>query len=137
MNSNKNRKDWFAIIFTVAGVVFTLCMLTLLKPCGPKDDGTFMHCHDAGMALTVIALLMTAAGAAAAFTKGVVRKLLPCAEIILGALALLVPGRIISLCMMPDMRCRAVMKPGALVFAVIMILIAAADLAAGLIRKSK
>ena len=91
-----------------------------------------MHCHQAGQALFVIACVMVFL--AVCHTVIVSRGLrlgLDLALTALAVLALWVPGNLIPLCMMPDMRCRMIMKPGSMVFAVLIIIGAAADAAAG------
>ena len=100
--------------------------LTFLQPCAAHDDGSWMNCHWAGRVLVCIGVLLVLL----AILKCIVgapgmKRGLALATAPVALLAILVPGPVISLCMMDTMRCRAVMRPGALVFG---ILIAAASL---------
>ena len=134
----ENRKiTWTVWLQILIGAVFTIGMLTFLKPCGPKEDGTWMNCHYAGQALLAAAAVMLIVGLAGIAVRRRTGKIcLAAAQIVLAILVFAVPGQI-GLCMMPEMRCRAVMRPGASVFAVLMILCAAAELALNLRRSMK
>ncbi len=118
-------------IITLAVSAFFLAgMLSFLKPCGPKEDGTWMHCHEAGRGLLILAAVLTLL----ALLRFVLKKGLPrlAPDILSVAVciaAMLLPGTFVSLCMMPDMRCRAVMQPGALVFSAVLLVLAGLDLA--------
>lgn len=121
-----DRAGSFNYIFL--GLLFAVCMKTVLKACGPMEDGTFMHCHTAEQSLFILALVIAAVGVVSLFAKGALRKAAALAEFILAFAGLLVPGTLVSLCMMPDMRCRSVMRPGALVFCVLVIAASAIDI---------
>ena len=47
------------ILPAVLSVLFLMGILFVFHPCGPKEDGTWMSCHWAGVAETVCAALMT------------------------------------------------------------------------------
>ena len=127
MYQETNKKSVTAILVLIVSFLFFAAMLTVLSPCGPKEDGTFMSCHYAGRALRILSGAAVVVAAAAFFRKELARL----ADIVLALLGLaviVIPGGVIHLCMMPEMKCRAVMKPGAIVFAVLLIAAAAADL---------
>ena len=113
-----------ALLQLIVSAVFLIGMLTFLAPCGPKDDGSFMSCHYAGLALTILAVCMTVLSLIALFLKQRAgRMILSVINIVPAVAALIIPGTVIGLCMMPEMRCRAVMRPGSIVFSVLIILI--------------
>ena len=87
-----------------------------------------MNCHRAALAVAGAAGLMTAAAAARVFFGRTVRIVLDAALIGLSTLSALIPGRIITLCMMPDMRCRRIFAPCVAVLAVLTVACAAADI---------
>ena len=96
----------------IAGIILTAGVLTVFRACGPKEDGTFMHCHtvqtDAALLgvttviLALIAMLVKNRRLAAA---------LHLAAAVLALTAILLPGTILPMCMMNTMRCHSVMKP--------------------------
>lgn len=106
---------------------------TVFAPCAPKEDGSWMSCHWAGRAVAGTAAVLTLLAA--------LRLLVPRARLGLdlamlptAALALLLPGHLIGLCMMPDMRCRSVMLPAVTVLSILIAAAAAMDL---LLRRGK
>ena len=86
---------------------------TVLGPC-VHEDGSFGACHWAGRALFGISLLLSAQSICAlffSFRNQAVAKGLFLAMALTGAVALFIPGPLISLCTMASMRCRALMRP--------------------------
>ena len=127
------------IVLLVINVLFLLGMLFWFGPCDHvKEDGSFMNCHWAGVVLAGIAAVMTVIALAhllipdAGMKAGLSAALVPCS-----VFAFIVPGNLISLCMMNTMRCRAVMTPAAIVCPVLVIIAAAADIVVQLRRKAK
>lgn len=126
----KNRRIGAAdLLLLCVSAVFFIGMLTVFGPCGPKEDGTWMTCHWAGQAVAGIAavLLCLAAAHGIAGDPGV-KAGLSIAIIPLSALAIVIPGNLIGMCMMDTMRCHAVMKPAVLLCSALMILSAGFDL---------
>lgn len=116
------------IVLAVLCAVLLVGMLTFLRPCGPKEDGSWMTCHWAGQALTGAAGALFVLSAVRLFVSAPVKQGLDIAAAVLSVLAICIPGSLIDLCMMADMHCRAVMRPGVTVLAILIILTAAADL---------
>jgi len=101
-----------------------------VHPCGPMEDGTWMHCHWAGVAVSVCAgilLLFSALHLAIRKYRG--KMVLDVLMILAAFAAAVIPGNLIQMCMMRTMRCWAVMRPGAIAFAGLTILAAVFDLA--------
>ena len=117
------------ILLLILSSALLLGVLTVFAPCGPKEDGGWMTCHWAGNAVAGVAAALTAC-AVARILVGKARFGLDFAMIAMAALATQLPGRLIPLCMMADMRCRAVMKPAATVCAVLIIAAALWDILA-------
>ena len=131
----KQNTSWIFAVQLIISAVFFIGMLTFLKPCGPKEDGTFMSCHYAGTALIILAAGMLAVSLLGLFLKdSTARTAAGVLQVILSVFVLIIPGTVIGLCMVPEMHCRAVMRPGSIVCAVLMIL---AGLASILISRRK
>lgn len=116
------------IILLVLGALFLIGLLTFLKPCGPKDDGSWMICHWAGNAAAGVAGALLALAVVRLFVSAKVKLGLDITAIVLSVLSICIPGHLIGLCMMADMRCRAVMAPGVTVLSVLTVIAAAADI---------
>lgn len=127
------------IVLLVINVLFLLGMLFWFGPCDHvKEDGSFMNCHWAGVVLAGTAAVMTVISLAhllipdTGMKAGLSAALVPCS-----VFAFLVPGNLISLCMMNTMRCRSVMMPAAMVCSALVVIAAAVDIAVQLRRKAK
>lgn len=127
------------IVLLVINVLFLLGMLFWFGPCDHvKEDGSFMNCHWAGVVLAGTAAVMTVISLAhllipdTGMKAGLSAALVPCS-----VFAFLVPGNLISLCMMNTMRCRSVMTPAAMVCSALVVIAAAVDIAVQLRRKAK
>lgn len=127
------------IVLLVISVLFFIGMLLWFGPCDHvKDDGSFMNCHWAGVILAGIAAVTAVISLAHFFIPDNRMKAgLSAALIPISIFACIVPGNLISLCMMSEMRCRAVMTPAAIVCAILIIIASAADIAVQLRRSSK
>ena len=117
------------IALLVLCAVLFIGTLTFLAPCGPKEDGAWMTCHWAGQtSIALAAVLLTLAVMHAAVPMGGAKLGIDLAVLPAAVLASQIPGHVIGLCMMETMRCRAVMRPGVAVFAVLIAAAAAWDL---------
>ena len=126
----KQKINGFDVILFSLSALLLLGVLTVFAPCGAKEDGGWMTCHWAGNAVAGAAAVLTALAVMRIFAKdGKAQSWLSAAMIPTALLAALIPGRLIALCMMPSMRCRAVMSPAVTVLSVLIIAIAAMDVA--------
>ena len=117
------------VLLTVLGLAFLLGSVLVFHPCGPKEDGSWMNCHWAGVAVSLCAAAVTVLAAVRLFVPGRrVRQVLSGLTIPFSLAAAVIPGNVIHLCMMADMRCRALMRPAAIIFAVLCIAAAAWDI---------
>ena len=118
-----------AILFVLSAALFA-GVLTVFAPCGAKEDGGWMTCHWAGNAVAGVAAVLTALAIMRLFVKDTKARLgLSAAMITAALLSALFPGRLISLCMMPSMRCRTVMSPAVTVLSILIIAAASIDIA--------
>ena len=102
----------FNIIQLVAAATVAAGVMTIFSACGAKEDGTWMNCHSAQMIVFGLGTAMTAVSAFMLLLKNkALRFLLGLADIALAVVCMAVPGKIIPMCMMADMRCYTVMKP--------------------------
>ncbi len=125
--------DCLLLIF---GIIFLVGIRTVFAPCGPKEDGSWMTCHWAGQALTGTAAVLLVLALVHLLLRDRGMKVgLDVGIAVVAVFSALLPGKLIGLCMMPDMRCHQLMVPGATVCAVLMVLAAVLDI--GLRRKKE
>lgn len=136
MEKKKRKIGATDIAFLLVSAVFLVGILTFFKPCGPKDDGSFMTCHWAGNAVAgTAAVLVIIAIAHLVVSDAKIKTGLSIAAIPVAVLAAVIPGNLIKLCMMDTMRCHAVMHPAAVVTAVLVMIVAVIDLVVNQKRK--
>ena len=110
-------------LFTEA-LLLTIGTRTFLSPCKePKEDGSWMYCHYAGTVVFGLAVVMFIMSVlfllekSSEAKKGTALSMLPCA-----VLAVLIPQRVIPLCMMENMRCHTVFKPAVRILGILILI---------------
>ncbi len=105
--------EWGLLLLSV---LLTAGVRLIFHACGPKEDGTFMMCHQAeqavfaaGIVLCLLSILILVS------RKPGIKALLSCTAVLTAAAVMLIPGTLIHLCMMPQMRCRVLMRPSVMV----------------------
>lgn len=126
------KKARFGITDTalvLVSAVFLLGILFVFSPCGPTEAGSWMSCHWAGNAVTSLAVVLTVLSLAhLALSDGRMKMGIAISMIPVSALTCLMPGKVIGLCMMNTMRCRAVMAPATVACGAVMMVLAVADI---------
>ena len=131
----KNTIGITDIILIIISAVFLIGIRTFFSPCGPKDDGSWMTCHWAGQAISgIAAVILVIAVCHAIFKDPGTKTGLSIAIVPLSLFAAVLPGNLIGLCMMNDMRCHSMMRTDTVIFSVLLILISIADI---LVQKKK
>ncbi len=136
MSSQKNFRV-LDLIFAILNILFFLGAIFVFHPCGPKDDGTWMTCHWAGNAISLMGAFGTILSIINIFVKNETKLGLYIANIVIFIGTILIPGTLINLCMMSDMRCNAITKPCTIVFSIIIILFAVINLITILANQKK
>jgi hypothetical protein len=116
-------KKLISSVIGIAGICLLAASLSL--QCSPKDDGTYMNCHRANITVAVISCVIAIIGIVLPLLRNTLhRRILLAVSAIASILCTLVPGVIISLCMMPQMTCRAVFRPFTIAFSCVIFLFA-------------
>ena len=117
------------ILMLAMGVLYFALIHAVFYPCDPLADGTFMSCHWAHQAISGCALALFALSVFHLILKNKGIKIgLDIAAIVIALLAMGIPGKLINLCMMPEMRCRMLMAPGTMVLSVLTMIAALVDI---------
>jgi hypothetical protein len=84
-----------------------------------------MNCHRANIAVAVISCIIAIIGIVLPLLRNTLyRRILLVVSSVASILCALVPGVIISLCMMPQMTCRTVFRPFTIAFSCVIFLFA-------------
>ena len=118
MPSLKNKPiDYVPIILSI---LLSLGTLTVFHACEIREDGTWMHCHEAQNAVVFGGLLLAVFYASAFFIRNKAMKaVFSCLGLIGAVVLFFIPGPIITMCMMHTMRCYTVMQPFARILSVL------------------
>ena len=126
MSSEKKRIGVCPLLQIVLNAIFFVDIQTIFAPCAPHEDGTWATCHWAGEALLGIAAVMLVMSLLhllplrTGMKEGLVFAMIPVSFLII-----VLPGRLIPLCMMETMRCHVIMQPAVTVIAVLNIVLSA------------
>ena len=126
MNNKKIRPTDIALL--ALSLCLALGVALVFKPCAAHEDGGWMTCHWAGQAVLGIGIALCVLAVARLFLDGKARQGLDLAFIAFAGLAALLPGSLINLCMMANMRCRAVMRPAVIVVSALIVVAALIDI---------
>ena len=103
----------------VVALLLAIGVMTVFAACGPKEDGTWMHCHDVQIAIAACGAVAAVCLGLAAFLKGKGARIGLCAVAVVACVAVLALPSVMPMCMMDTMRCHAVMAPFARIAAVV------------------
>lgn len=125
------------ILLCVANAVLFLGTKLIFHGCEVMEGESVMACHWAENAVFGIAAVMLCLSVIMLISKSAGARLwLSVAMIPSAVLAILVPGTLINLCMMAEMRCHSVMRPSVTIVSVIIILLSVFNVVTE-IRKKK
>ncbi len=125
----KSGCKWVEIGLLILNALALIGIKTFFKPCGATDEGTYMACHWAGEAVFGTAIVATVLSVVLVCMRNAdVKTGLLTAMIPVSVLSMVLPGGLIHLCMMPDMRCRATMRPCVIGFSVVILVLTVVDL---------
>ena len=116
---NKWKCSFTDILPAAAGALFLVGIIKWFPVCAAME-GMTMSCHWAGEVLKGTAVLFLVLSAIhLAVNSGPVKEGMDLCLAAIGVFVLLIPGKIISLCMLPDMACRSHTQPAAIIFGLI------------------
>lgn len=106
-----SQKRVIAFIPAVLSFLLSAGTMTVFRACSAKD-GTWMHCHAAQNMAAAGGCLLCILFVVCIFVKASeLRAALYAAGTTGAAVVFMIPGSIVSMCMMNTMRCYAVMQP--------------------------
>ena len=120
-----DKNKWFTLISAAVGLLLAVGVMTVVSACGPKEDGTWMRCHQAQIAVAVCGAALTVLFILTAVIKSKTAViLLNIAALVVSVIAFLIPGTLMPMCMMKTMPCYTVMQPFVRIMAILCALLA-------------
>ena len=126
---------FFDIALIVLSLLLCLGTAFLFHPCGPKEDGSWMLCHWAGNVVVALGAAFSAVSVARLFLPKSIKTGISVAFLPFALITLLVPGVLVKMCMMHDMRCWTVMRPAVVIVSVLIIIISIVDIVLAAVKK--
>ena len=115
-----DKNKWFTLISAAVGLLLAVGVMTVFSACGPKEDGTWMRCHQAQIAVAVCGMALVVLFALTAVVKSKTAVLLlNIAALVVSVIAFLIPGILMPMCMMKTMRCYTTMQPFVRIMAIL------------------
>ncbi len=106
------KKAHYQYIQILLCLILLIGTLTIFSGCAMKDDGTWMKCHKAQIAVNIGAAILTVLSALQVFIhKNPVKVLLSVSIAAGSVIVFLIPGILMLMCMMHTMRCYTLMQP--------------------------
>jgi len=136
--SNYVKNNIPELIEVLLALLFAVGIMTVFAGCGPKEDGSWMKCHDVQIYLGICGAVITVL-AAAAFAVRVKAVRIILYVLIAGAsvVAFLLPEIIMPMCMIHTMRCYTVMEPFDRIITVLLAVIAIIGIIRTIVRKDR
>lgn len=108
----ENKKSAFPIIPLILCILLCVGSATVFRACNAKEDGSWMHCHEAQTAVILSAVTLAVLFAAALFLSApTFKKIFTAAGAIGAAAVFFIPGILIPMCLLQNMRCYTWMQP--------------------------
>lgn len=116
------------IFFFILSLTLVFGTAFVFHACGQKDDGSWMRCHWAenvviaiGIALSVLAISRFL------ISDQKIKAGLSLSFLAFSLLSAFVPGVVIPLCMIKDMRCHTIMRPSVVVISILIFIVSLVD----------
>ena len=129
MKHSEKRAGVTDFLLLLLTILFPAGLFTVFKGCPAGEDGSWMSCHWAEMAVLGISCVLLICALIHLFVPDPgVKTGIDAAVIPMAALSIFLPKNLIRLCMMADMRCQVYMRPFAAVLSALILCTAFVDL---------
>lgn len=137
MKSENTASNLLSILLLVLSVFLTFGTEFLFHGCDPKADGSFMMCHWAQRAVVGTGVVLIVLYILSLVVKDrKIRSAFIISGIPVTILAMLLPGKVMHLCMSNTMRCHTVMQPSVLAVCSVILVVTVIALVVNLKRKA-
>jgi hypothetical protein len=109
--------------------VFLFAAAAFIFKCPKMESGSYMNCHKANVIVAIISVILIILDILLFLIKSRnVSNIISGLIIVASIISAIVPGIIISLCMMPEMTCRAIFRPIDVICSILIIAFTAVSL---------
>lgn len=129
------KVSFIDVALLILALILCLGSHFVFHACPAKADGSWMVCHWAERVVTALGAVFVILSAARFFFESKVKAGLSLSFIPLSIVTALVPGVIVNLCMMKDMHCHTVLRPGVIVLSILICALSVVDIL--LLQKKK
>ena len=139
MNKKTSKFSTIDLPALLLSAVLFVGVLTVFRACAKTDEGMWMHCHYVELAIAAIGItscLLTFINMTFIKKLGI-NTLIRIITIALAIISIMLPGRIVSMCMMETMRCHAVMKPFVTIDSAILIIFSVVAIVVSFLKERK
>lgn len=136
MNLGKNFRV-SDLIFTILNTLFFTGITFVFHACGPKADGSWMSCHYAQNIIKLSSVIGIILSIINIFVNVQTKLGIYISTLAISIGTIFIPGKLLPLCMMNDMRCNTITKPCTIIFAVIIALFSLTNLIFTLLKLRK
>lgn len=136
MNLGKNFRV-SDLIFTILNTLFFTGITFVFHACGQKADGSWMTCHYAQNIIKLSSVIGIILSIINIFVNVQTKLGIYISTLAISIGTIFIPGKLLPLCMMNDMRCNAITKPCTIIFAVIIALFSLTNLIFTLLKLRK
>lgn len=138
MKSENIVSNLLSVLLLALSVFLTLGTEFIFHACDPMADGHFMSCHEAQHAVTGAGVVLIIFYILSLIVKErKVRSAFITSGIPVTILAMLIPGRLMHMCMSNTMRCHAVMEPSVLAVGCVILVVSVVALVVNLRKKGQ
>jgi hypothetical protein len=109
--------------------IFLFVAAAFMFKCPKMESGSYMNCHKANVIVAVISCILIVLNIILFLIKNRnVSTIITGLIIALSIICAIVPGIIVSLCMMPEMTCRAIFRPVDVICSILIIVFATVNI---------
>ena len=125
---NTKKISIIDILMVIAAFVLMIGVQSVFSACEVGEE-SIMACHWAQQAVFAVSIAEVLISLICLGARNRSARLyLSISNAILSVVVIFIPGTLINLCMMDDMRCRSIMRPAVTITAVVMIVICAVNI---------
>ncbi|MCR5254049.1 MAG: DUF4418 family protein [Treponema sp.] len=127
--------NFFDVAILILSVFLCLGSVFLFHACPQKPDGSWMACHHVQNVITLLGACLSFLSVLCIGTPRLLKIILSAVIAAASIFAILIPGTLMRMCMMHEMRCWTVMKPSVTVLCILIAIFSIFNLIKTVLKK--